>query len=224
MTNLPFNKIGLLGMLLISQISHASVVLLEDARLVTGQPTPAPFSHWVTTAQDSLITTDLMRGLGEGTYQYSELYGWSSQIYSYFYVRFLVEQDQVLKFDASFATKQSSCKCSQSSFSLVGPAGFARINGLASDTAPSDPGLNSYYGTQNLTVSTLIDLLPGEYALTLSTFNWVPNDGTRIASSSWSFQAEFMPAVPVPAAGWMMLSALGAIGATRRLQKSSAPA
>jgi hypothetical protein len=218
MNNNILKAIALPALLIASQFASASVVLLQDNRWVTGQSPATPFSHWVNELQDSQVSTTLMQGSGSGYSHYSTFESMEFSASSTFNVRFRADQQQVLTLSATLTTTDCGNCSASSGFSLTGPAAFDSVTGLAQESHSSAAGDVTYYGSPSLAVSQLIDLAPGEYVLWFWTSNYHAAD--LHASSSWSFQAQFAnTVVPLPATGWMLLSALGSLGAAPRLRQ-----
>lgn len=226
MKNISAKSLALTSLLLASHFASASVALLQDNRSVTNSwegtvvetSTPStPFSHWVQTFhyQDSQMTTQEMQGSGVG-FAYSDMTG-TTVNKSVFDVQFAVNDAQTLYLSATLGTSgYAPCNCAEAGFRLSGPDGFSTITGLAQNQLSAAQGSADYYGSPSLTITEEISLNPGTYRIEF----WTYNDGQNgwETGSNWSFHAGFGE-VPIPAAGWMMMSALGSLGAARKLRQ-----
>lgn len=217
--------------LLATQLASASVVLLEDNRAIESWLLPSlitptsPFSHFAVPQQSSYVTPSGMIGSGTGsTHLEGRMVPENVFKRSIFSVTFEVEEAQPLQLDATLKANSQNCYgCSSVSFSLTGPNGFTALTGLAQDSPSAAQTGVTYTGSPNVSFSTLIDLTPGIYTLFFGTDDYV-QDGYPFdsSSSSWSFEAKFPNEVPLPATGWMLLSALGSLGAARKLRQRKA--
>lgn len=223
--------------LLCSQFASAAVVLLQDKRSISATDTPnttavvskppVNFAHWTTQTatsgtatyiQDSTATSTLFSGSGKSysfscidcNPQYTPIYHYAQSIFE---VTFRVDQAQTVQLTAQLAGGGYG----QDVFlGIYGGNTYQENMWEVTDGIYPDP--NVYHGGVNIAKSILLG--PGVYTFRADATNYGGYSGTYSSSSgNYSFQAVFPAEVPVPAAGWLLISALGSLGAARHVRR-----
>lgn len=206
--------------------------------LVNTKPT-TPFADFNTAGQTSQVSSTQIGGNGKSfidSYHpticsnYETGCDSDESRTSVFQIKFRVDEAQIMDFTATLGVTTSPTLYPPSDptfseFLLTGPDGFKRgwavvarpdrYSALSYYVDPADIIAIAQYNTNaSANIAGSIALLPGEYTLHVA---GMLESGSTGDTASYSFQASFPAEVPVPAAGWLLLSALGSIGTAHRL-------